>query len=336
MKALVYKGPHNISMEDIKIPDIGEDEVLIKTKYASICGTDLKIVEGKFPAHKGLVLGHEASGIVEKVGRNVVHITRGEPAVFEPYCVCGRCIACRSGRYNVCFYRKHMGIEADGVFAEYFKVPGYAVHPVPRGLSLEEAALAEPTSVAYHSVVRLGPLPGDSVAILGAGPIGLMALQSIRSFGAHTIIVSDVIKERLNLAEKFGATRIVNSREESMIDVVLDETDGQGVDKVLEAVGVPETIQQTVEIVRAAGKICMVGISEVPVEFNFLRLVRKEIDIVTSDASCMSYEKEPLLIAKGILNVRDLISRVYEFDRILEAFERAKLKKDIKILIRFD
>jgi 2-desacetyl-2-hydroxyethyl bacteriochlorophyllide A dehydrogenase len=336
MKALIYEGPHSVVLKDIDVPEIGSDDVLVKTKCASICGTDLKIIEGHFPAQKGLILGHEASGIVEKVGENITHIGDGDPVVFEPYLICGRCVACRSGRYNVCVRRRHMGIEVDGVFAEYFKIPGYAVHRMPENLSFEEAALAEPTSVAYHSVVRLNPLPGDTVVILGAGPIGLMAVQSVKVFGSHKIIVSDPVEERLHLARKFGAKRTINPQNENVFDAVMEETDGHYADKVLEAVGVPETIQLSVEIVRTAGRIGIVGISDVPVEFNFLRLVRKEIDIVTSDASCMSYEKEPLLIAEGILNVKDLISQVYDFDSILDAFERAKLKKDIKILIKFD
>jgi L-iditol 2-dehydrogenase len=336
MKALIYNGPHNVMVKDVDVPEIGADDVLVKTKCASICGTDLKIIKGQFPAKKGLILGHEASGVVEKVGENITHIQKGEPAVFEPYLICGRCIMCRSGRYNVCIHRKHMGIEADGVFAEYFKIPGYAVHPAPEGLSLEEAALIEPTSVAYHAVVRLNPLPSDCVVILGAGPIGLMALQSVRIFGSRTIIVGDIIKERLALAKKFGATRTVVMNEEPIFDVVMEETKGEYADKVLEAAGAPETIQQSVELVRTGGRIGMVGISEAPVAFNFMRLVRKEIDIVTSDASCMSYEKEPLLVAQGILNVKDLISYVYDFDDILDALERAQLKKDIKILIRID
>lgn len=336
MKALVFKGPHNVAMEDRDMPRIGPDEVLIQTKYASICGTDLKIMEGKFPAQKGLILGHEGSGIIEKIGKNVMHLEEGDPVIFEPYLICRRCIVCRSGRYNVCIDRRHLGIEADGVFSEYFKIPSYAVHPIPEGLPLEEAALAEPTSVAYHAVTRLRPLPSDSVAVLGAGPIGLMALQSVRAFGSQKVIVSDVIEQRLQVAKNLGASRTVNSREENLFDVVMEETDGNYVDKVLEAVGIPETIQQSVEIVRTAGRIGLVGISEEPVSFNFLRLVRKEIDIVTSDASCMSYEKEPLLMAMGILRVKDLISQVYNFEDILDAFERAKEKKDIKILIKFD
>jgi len=336
MKALIYKGPHNVVMEEIDIPKISPDEVLIKTKYASICGTDLKIAEGQFPAKEGLILGHEASGIVEKVGKNVTHIKEGEPAIFEPYLICRRCVVCRSGRYNVCIHRQHMGIEADGVFAEYFKIPGYAVHPMPEGLSLKEAALVEPTSVGYHSVVRLDPSPSDSVVVLGAGPIALMAVQSMRAFGARQIIVTGHHDERLALAKKFGATRTVNTYKEDIFDVVMEETNGQYADKVLEAVGAPETIKQSVEIVRNAGRIGMVGISEMPVEFNFLRLVRKEIDIITSDASCMSYEKEPLLIAEGILNVKDLISKIYDFNDVFDAFERAKQKKDVKILLKFD
>jgi len=335
MKALVYVDVGKVEIRDVEKPQIGSDEVLIKTKFATICGTDENISEGKFPAKTGVILGHEASGIVEEVGKSVPNMKPGEPVICAPYLVCGRCLPCRAGRYNVCMNRKHLGIEVDGLFAEYFKLPGYAVYPAPPGMSLEEGALVEPASVAYHAVRRTSPTPSDSVVIFGAGRIGLLVLQSVAAFGCQRIIVSELIGRRLPLAEKLGAHRVVNPQNENLKEIVKEETDGKGVDIVMEAAGIPETIAETVELVRSAGKICLIGIPENPVEFDFMTLVRREIDIVTSDASLIGYEKTHELVAKKIIDVRPLITHTFHFEDISKAFEVAKGQEALKVLIEF-
>lgn len=335
MKALVYEAPGKVRIKDVDKPEIASDEVLIKTKFATLCGTDENILEGKFPAKEGVILGHEASGIVEDVGGNVPNLQPGEPVICAPYLVCGRCIPCRAGRYNVCMNRKHLGIEVDGLFAEYFKLPGYAVYPAPAGMSLEEGALVEPASVAYHAVRRTSPTPSDSVVIFGAGRIGLLVLQSVKAFGCQRIIVAEVIDRRLQFAEKLGAHRVVNPRNENLKEIVKEETDGTGVDVVMEAAGIPQTIAETVGLVRSAGKICLIGIPEKPVEFDFLTLVRREIDIVTSDASLVGYERTHELVAKRIIDVRPLITHTFHFEDIIKAFDVAKGQEAIKVLIEF-
>jgi 2-desacetyl-2-hydroxyethyl bacteriochlorophyllide A dehydrogenase len=335
MKALVYVDVGKVEIRDVEKPRIGSGEVLIKTKFATLCGTDESILEGKFPAKTGVILGHEASGIVEEVGGGVPNMKPRDPVICAPYLVCGRCIPCRAGRYNVCADRKHLGIEVDGLFAEYFKLPGYAVYPAPPGMDLEEGALVEPASVAYHAVRRVSPTPSDSVVIIGAGRIGLLALQSVAAFGCQRIIVSESIDKRLQLAGKLGAHRVVNPQNEDLEEIVKEETDGTGVDIVIEAAGFPETIAETVGLVRSAGKICLIGIPEKSVEFDFLTLVRREIDIVTSDASLVGYEKTHELVAKRIIDVRPLITHTFRFEDIAQAFDVVKGQEAIKVLIEF-
>jgi len=333
MKALVFDGPGDVRLKEVPRPEISDDEVLIRTRFAAVCGTDAHMLTGGFPAKKGIVMGHEASGVAEAVGSRVTHIKPGQQVVGSPIVVCGSCLACRSGRYNVCQHRKHLGIEADGVFAEYFKLPGYSVFPAPPGLSPEEGALVEPAAVGYHAVCRAAPTPSDTVVVMGAGPIGLFILESIVAFGCQKIIVSGHRQRRLDLAKELGAHRVVSPPEEDLEAVVMGETGGSGADIVIEAVGRPDTIAQSVRLARSAGRIMMVGIPGEPVPFDFIHLVRREVDLLTSDASLYAYERIHELVAKKILDARPLITHTFPFDRAIEAIETSKAQDAIKVLI---
>jgi len=333
MKALVFDGPGEVRLKDVPTPEISDDEVLIRTEFAAVCGTDAHMLSGGFPAKKGIVMGHEASGVVEAVGARVRHVVPGQPVVGSPIVVCGRCLACRSGRYNVCQHRKHLGIEADGVFAEYFKLPGYSVFASPPGLSPEEGALVEPAAVGYHAVCRAAPTPSDTVVVMGAGPIGLFILESVAAFGCQKIIVSGHRQRRLDLAMELGAHRTVRPPDEDLEAVVMQETNGAGADLVIEAVGRPDTIAQSVRLARSAGKIMMVGIPGEPVPFDFIHLVRREVDLLTSDASLYAYERIHELVAKKVLDARPLITHTFPFDQAIEAIEMSKSKDAVKVLI---
>ena len=333
MKALVFDGPGDVRMKEVPKPEISDDEVLIRTEFAAVCGTDAHMLTGGFPAKKGIVMGHEASGVAEAVGSRVTHIEPGQQVVGSPIVVCGSCLACRSGRYNVCQHRKHLGIEADGVFAEYFKLPGYSVFPAPPGLSPEEGALVEPAAVGYHAVCRAAPTPSDTVVVMGSGPIGLFILESVAAFGCQKIIVSGHRQRRLDLAKELGAHRVVRPPEEDLEAVVMEETGGSGADIVIEAVGRPDTIAQSVRLARSAGKIMMVGIPGEPVPFDFIHLVRREVDLLTSDASLYAYERIHELVAKKILDARPLITHTFPFDRAIEAIEVSKAQDAVKVLI---
>jgi L-iditol 2-dehydrogenase len=335
MKALVFDGPGEVRLRDHPKPVISDDEVLIRTEFAAVCGTDAHMLSGGFPARRGIVMGHEADGVVEAVGSRVTHVVPGQRVVGSPIIVCGTCLACRSGRYNVCQHRKHLGIEADGVFAEYFKLPGYSVFAAPPGLSPEEGALVEPAAVGYHAVCRAAPTPSDTVVVMGSGPIGLFILESVVAFGCQKIIVSGHRQRRLDLAAQLGAHRVVRPPDEDLEAVVMEETDGSGADIVIEAVGRPDTIAQSVRLVRSAGKIMMVGIPSGPVPFDFVHLVRREVDLLTSDASLFAYERIHQLVAKKVLDARPLITHTFPFERALEAIEASKGKDAVKVLISF-
>jgi 2-desacetyl-2-hydroxyethyl bacteriochlorophyllide A dehydrogenase len=335
MKALVFDGPGEVRLRQVPKPEISDDEVLIRTEFAAVCGTDAHMLTGGFPARKGIVMGHEASGVAEAVGARVKHIAPGQRVVTSPIIVCGECLACRSGRYNVCRHRKHLGIEADGVFADYYKLPGYSVFPSPPGLSPEEGALVEPAAVGYHAVCRAAPTPSDTVVVMGAGPIGLFLLEAVVAFGCQKIIVSGHRPRRLELAKQLGAHRVVRPPEEDLEAVVMEETGGAGADIVIEGVGHPDTIAQCVRLVRSAGKIMMVGIPAKPALFDFVHLVRREVDLLTSDASLFAYERIHELVAKKVLDARPLITHTFPFDRSIEAIEASKGQDAVKVLIAF-
>jgi len=336
MRALVFEGPGDVQFKEIPVPEISGDEVLIRTSYAAVCGTDAHMLEGAFPAKTGIVMGHEASGVVEAVGDRVTHLRPGQPIVASPIVVCGRCKPCRSGRYNVCRHRRHLGIEADGVYAEFFKLPGYSVYPAPDGLDPMEAALVEPAAVGYHAVCRAQPTPSETVVIIGDGPIGLFILESVVAFGSQKIILSGHRKRRLELAKDLGAHRAVRPPEDDLKAIVMEETDGAGADLVIEAAGRPETIAESVHLTRSAGRIMMVGIPGAPIAFDFIDLVRREVDLLTSDASLYATELPHELVAKRILDAGPMITHTFPFDQTIDAIRASKGQDAIKVLVSFD
>ncbi len=336
MRALVFEGPGDVRFKEVPVPEISSDEVLIRTTYAAVCGTDAHMLDGAFPAKRGIVMGHEASGVVEAVGSRVTHVAPGQPVVASPIVVCGSCKPCRSGRYNICGLRRHLGIEADGVYAEFFKLPGYSVYAAPDELDPKEAALVEPAAVGYHAVCRAAPTPSETVVIIGDGPIGLFILESVVAFGAQRIIVSGHRKRRLDLARELGADRVVRPPEEDLKAIVMEETDGTGADLVIEAAGRAETIGESVHLARSAARIMMVGIPGEPIPFDFIDLVRREVDLLTSDASLYATELPHELVAKRILDARPLITHTFRFDEAVDAIHASKGQDAIKVLISFD
>ena len=333
MRALVFDGPGKVGFKDIPVPEIAADEVLIRTSFGAVCGTDAHMLEGAFPAKEGIVIGHEASGVVEAVGDRVHHLEPGQHVVASPIIVCGRCKPCRSGRYNICRHRRHLGIEADGVFAEFFKLPGYSVYAAPDGLDPGEAALVEPAAVGYHAVCRAAPTPSETVVIIGDGPIGLFMLESAVAFGCQRIILSGHRKRRLDLALELGAHRIVRPPEDDLHAVVMEETDGAGADLVIEGAGRAETIGESVHLARSAGRLMVVGIPSSEIPFDFIDLVRREIDLLTSDASLFATEVPHELVAKRILDARPLITHTFPFDQAIDAIRASKGQDAIKVLI---
>jgi len=320
MKAAVWYGGKDIRIEELPTPKIKDDEVLVKVKAVSICGSDLHAYIGvskrRMPP---LVMGHEFSGEIVKVGRTVKGLKEGERVVLEPVLSCGTCVLCRRGRSNICENIKLVGLHLCGAFSEFVAIPASKCHRLPDAISFEEASLVEPLAVAVHAVNLASLEKGEDIGIIGSGAVGVMTLQVAKNIGAGNIFVVDTLDYRLELAKKLGATTTINAKKENPIQRIL--SDG-GVDAVFEAVGHEETVQQAIAMVKKGGKVIVIGMLEATMELPMLDVVVKEIEIrgsygYTSD----DFEQALNLIAKGKVKVKPLITHVLPLRDIARGFD---------------
>jgi L-iditol 2-dehydrogenase len=320
MKAAVWYGGKDIRIKDVPLPKIKDDEVLVKVKAVSICGSDvhayLGVSKRRIPP---LVMGHECSGEIVKIGKAVKNLKEGERVVVEPILSCGTCRLCRSGRGNICENLKLVGLHVSGAFSEYVSIPAKKCHKLPNSVSFEEASLVEPLAVAVHAV-RLASLEKDEdIGIIGSGAIGLMTLQVAKNRGARKIVVLDTLDYRLAFAKKLGATMTINVKKENPLKKI--SKDG-GVDMVFEAVGHQETVRQGLAMVKKGGKVIIIGMLEATMQLPMLDITVKEIDLqgsygYTSD----DFQQALNLIAKGKVNVKPLITHVLPLHDITNGFE---------------
>ena len=331
MKAAILYGPRDIRIEDVGIPRISSDEVLVRVRRVGICGSDVHLyLHGRiasFTVEKPLILGHECSGEVTEVGREVEGLSPGQRVVIEPGFVCGRCFYCRIGRYNLCPNVKFLGTpNFHGALAEYVKAPAWNVYPIPDHVSYGEGAMIEPLAVGMMAA-RMGRISvNDVVAVLGAGPIGQMALQSVRVHGVFEVYVTDVIDYRLEYAEKYGATGVINAAIEDVTDRIMELTDGRGVDVAIETSGAPSAIQQAVKIVKPGGRIVLVGYPPADVPLPIIEIIVKEITVQGIRRYANVYPAAIKAASSGRAVIKPYITHVFPLERIIEAFE-AQVKK---------
>ncbi len=264
MLACVFHGPGNLKVEERPIPKPGEGEVLIKTGAASLCFSDIRVFRGEKSARPGVIQGHEAAGAVVSVGAGVRGIAVGERVAICPIMACGACYFCVRGLRNRCLNRKTLGYDADGGLAEYILVPRELVEmghllKVPKDLPDEMACQTEPFACALYSLETCGVGAGGSLAIVGAGPMGLIHLLLAKAMGCKTIIVSDPVPERLTVAYGLGATFTNNPRRNSLAEDVLTMTDGLGADAVIVSVGAVAAIDSGIRALRKQGTLNIFG-----------------------------------------------------------------------------
>jgi L-iditol 2-dehydrogenase len=326
MKAAVLYSPKDMRIEEIEIPQISPNEVLVRMKCVGICGSDVHFyLHGRiasFVVEKPLILGHECSGEIAEVGREVQDLSPGQRVVIEPGFVCGKCFYCRIGRYNLCVDVKFFGApHFHGAFAEYVKAPAQNVYPIPDHVSYEEGAMIEPLAVGMMAA-KMGKISvNDVVAVLGAGPIGQMALQSVRVHGVFEVYVTDVIDYRLDYAEKYGATEVINAAVEDVVDRIMKLTDDKGVDVAIEASGAPSAIRQAVKIVKPGGRIVLVGYPPADVPLPISEIISKEITIQGIHRYANVYPAAIKAVSSGKAIVKPYITHVFPLERILEGFE---------------
>lgn len=333
MKAALWMGKEKIEVKQIARPVAGPGEALIKVAYGGICGTDLMIYLGMHPRAKApLVMCHEFAGTVVQSDGDV--LAAGAPVAINPLLTCGTCYACTSGIPHVCAKLGLVGIDRDGGFAEYVAVPLHTVCPLPETLPLEQAALVEPLAVAVHAVRVSNLKVGDVTAILGAGPIGIMTALVARLAGAREVIVSERSPRRLEVAREMGFT-VVDVREQSSVEAILDATAGVGVPVVFETAGVQPTLDDATRVARIGGQILQVGMPKSPPTVDMTMLLFREISRkpirVYRDADVrLAIE----IAATGRLDLATPVTHTLSLEDLGDAFELAHEATDAcKILI---
>jgi len=340
MKAALLYGVKDLRVESIDTPEAGAGEILVRVKAATTCGTDLKIFQRGYVTgviRLPTVFGHEWAGDVVEVGEGVDWLKEGMRVRAGNSSPCLRCRMCQKGQYNLCEDMMWLW----GAYAEYIKVPARIVtlntQEIPPHLTYEEAAVTEPLACVLHGAEEARIELGDTVAIIGAGPVGLLHLLVAKKMGAGKTIVSDTIDERLHLAQKLGADETVNVKREDTVEKTKQLTDGYGADVVIEAIGTTATWEQALQMVRKGGTALMFGgcPPETEIRVNTEQLHYGETTILGTFHTTPAHFKKALnLIASGTIKVKPLITQKMTLDEIGEAFQiLSTSKSDLKIAI---
>lgn len=329
MKALVLNEYRKLDLEDVPKPATGPEDVLVRVRSCGICGSDVHGYDGSSGRRiPPVIMGHEASGEVADVGPSVRNLAPGQPVTFDSMVSCRRCLFCGEGRPNLCEDRRVLGVSCDdyrqhGAFAEYVAVPQHIVFRVPDGVGFDEAAMVEPVSVAVHAVSRAAPSLGDSALVVGAGMIGLLTIQALRSAGCGLIVAVDLAADRLKLAKRLGADETIQPG--TGIDVpaaVREMTDGMGAALAMEAVGADATVAMSIDSVRKGGRVVLIGNIAPTVEFGLQSVVTREIDVLGSCASSNDYPACLDLMRRGAIQVQPVLSATVPLERGQEMFDR--------------
>jgi len=348
-----------VAYQNYPIPEIRDDEVLVEVKKTGICGSDVHyLVEGRigdFIVESPMVLGHESSGVIHKVGNGVRNVKPGDRVAMEPGVSCRRCEACKTGRYQLC---SGMAFAAtppyDGTLARYYRLPEDLVYILPESLSLEDGAMMEPLSVGVHSVFTQAKLqPAQSIAIFGCGPIGLLCMAVARAIGASRIIAVDIVESRLNFAKTYAATdifqppplqdgesKIAYSRRSAgllMETLGVEDRGDKAIDVVLDASGAEVSIQTGIFIAKVGGTFVQVGMGHPEVVVPITALLTKELTLKSSFRyGPGDYRLAIALTSKKRVNLRPLVTHRFRFEEAISAFNATKKGKseDGKDLIK--
>ncbi|PIR95709.1 galactitol-1-phosphate 5-dehydrogenase [Candidatus Falkowbacteria bacterium CG10_big_fil_rev_8_21_14_0_10_37_18] len=337
MKSLIYYGPHDLRYGDSPKPKIRSGEVLLRIKSVGICGTDLHIYNGGMKnLPLPLIMGHEFSGVIEELARDVKNFKVGDRVIAEHVINCGKCSYCLSGKPNLCANSRIIGVHRPGALAEYLAVPADLVYKIPAKLSFEEGAMIEPLSIAYYAVKQARSILGKKVAVIGQGPIGLLLDQILRDAGAEVIGI-DIADWRLKLAKKKKwADHTINSSQKTWLKKI-QKIAPEGVDTVFEVVGREETAEMAIEIARRDGDVFILGVFESAASLNMMNIVKKELNVFGSWTCAFSFPPSIALAVAKKVDLKSLITNRYDVkDGALAFKESASYKgKRIKTVINF-
>ena len=329
--------PGKIEFRDVRVPGLGPEDVLIAVKAAAICGSDLHIFKGKHPAvDLPVPVGHEVAGLVTQVGAQVTRLEPGDRVTVEPVIACGECFFCKRGEYHLCSEISFQYRQGQGGLTTHFVADQQWVHRLPEGLSYAQGALLEPLSVAVHAVKKANLGLADSVAIFGAGAIGLLLLQLAQAAGAGEVFVVDIQPHRLEAATSLGAQALDNSSGD-VVSEMYAQTAGLGVERAFEAVGLASTFRQTLSVLRKGGQAVLIGLfeeSEIRIPANIF--VQKEISLTGSQGYCWDFQTAVKLVTQERVDLGKLITHEFPLAEAQAAFDAlmAPEEQAMKVVIK--
>jgi L-iditol 2-dehydrogenase len=334
------KGPGNMELREVPVPEPKPDEVLLEIKAAGICGTDVHIKHDLFPYWPPVIMGHEFSGEIVEVGTSVENFKLGDRVVGEPHTkACGKCELCRTGNIQICAQKRSPGWGIDGAFAPYLVMPEHLLHKIPASLSFEEAALVEPAANVVQDVLERGVVvANDTVVVIGPGPIGLVALMAAKAAGAGKLIIVGIKKDeaiRLPIALEIGVDAVILADEQDAVAEVLKLTDGRGADLVVEASGDASAIASSVGMVRRLGRIAQIGLTgKDQIHFPWDAASWKVCTIIFNLSTAFTcWDRTIGLMADGKIDAKKIITHVLPLEQWERAFELVETMQGIKVLL---
>lgn len=338
IKALIKKeSKEGLFLENVPMPVADDRDVLIKVKKTGICGTDLHIFNWDAWAQKNIpvpmIIGHEFSGVVVNIGKNVKKIKIGDRVSAEGHIVCGYCRNCRAGKGQICRNTKGIGVNVSGAFSEYICIPESNIIKIPNDIEDKIAALFDPLGNAFHTALSFGVV-GEDVLITGAGPIGIMAAKICQSIGARKVILTDVNEERINLAKKLKIKLIYNTKQKSFESIINENNMKEGFDVGLEMSGSNKAVNDMIKVMNYGGKIAALGIASTALEVNWNEIVFKMLKIkgITGREMFETWYKMIAMIQGG-LNFENIITHEFHYTDFQKAFKIMKQGQCGKIIL---
>lgn len=318
----VMAAPGEIHFREVETPVPGKGEVLVKIMRIGVCGSDIHVYHGEHPfTSYPVTQGHEVSGIVEALGEGVSQYSVGQKVTIQPQVVCGECHPCRHGKYNLCENLKVMGFQTTGTASEYFAVAAEKLLPLPENMSLDEGAMLEPLAVAVHAAAQAGDLAGKKIAVLGAGPIGILVAQTVKGMGAQQVLITDISDLRLEKAKECGADFVVNTKKTDFEAAILAAFGPDRADIIYDCAGNNITMEQAIHSARKGSVIILVAVFAGKATVDLAVLNDKELDLNTS----MMY-REPdylraiSLVQEGKVRLAPLITKHFPFSKYQQAY----------------
>ncbi len=343
MKAVVKYAdrPGATELRDVPVPAIGKTDVLVEVAYVGVCGTDPHLHKNAsaFAFERPFILGHEFAGTVVKAGIEVTGFSVGDRVTSETHAeFCGKCALCRQNNYHLCRGRKGYGFHVDGAFAKFVRVPERILHRIPEIVSLREASITEPFCVAYKALVSNSKIvPGDTVVVIGPGPIGILCAKvaQLCSAGEIVVIGTEGDDKRLALAKEFGATIVLNSTREDPLKRIVSLGDGYGADLVVDTAGIAETLKFSMHAVRPAGQITKIGWGTKPIDFSLDPIVAKSVTLKGHFSHTWDVWEHCLtLMSKGLIDMKKIITHEFSIDQWEKAFELVETKVALKVVLK--